>query len=104
MRIGIIAYTHVPYVVKQLPQQLTRVFEGVDLILHAGDVYLPSVLDEIEAIAPVLAAYGNGEELWRVKPDADPRMKRKHVLAVNGFCIDVTHILGATEAPIEKKL
>ena len=102
MRIGIIADTHVPYVVKQLPQQLAMVFAGVELILHAGDVYLPSVLDELEEVAPILAAYGNGEELWRVKPDADPRMKRRHVVAVDGFRIGLKHILGAPEAPIEK--
>lgn len=102
MRIGIIADTHVPYVVKQLPQQLAKAFAGVELILHAGDVYLPSVLDELEDIAPILAAYGNGEELWRVKPDADPRMKRRQVVAVDDLHIGLTHILGAPEAPIEK--
>lgn len=102
MRIGLIADTHVPYVVKQLPQNIAKAFAGVELILHAGDVYLPSVLDELEEIAPVLAAYGNGEKLWRVKPDADPRMKKRHVVAFNGFHIGLTHILGEPEAPIEK--
>ena len=63
---------------------------------------IPSVLDELEEIAPVLAAYGNGEELWRVKPDVDPRMKRRHVVAFNGFHIGLTHIIATPEAPIEK--
>ena len=30
--------------------------------MHAGDVYVNGVLDELAAIAPVIAAIGNGDE------------------------------------------
>ena len=60
------------------------------------------MLDELEHIAPVFAAYGNGEELWRVKPDSDPRMKKKQIIVTDGIHIGLTHIIGAPEAPLEK--
>jgi putative phosphoesterase len=34
---------------------------GADLILHAGDVCVPSVLDELAAYAPVKAVRGNND-------------------------------------------
>ncbi len=38
---------------------MPEVFEGVDLIVHAGDVGGPAILIDLEAIAPVVAARGN---------------------------------------------
>lgn len=35
--------------------------DGVDLILHAGDVCLPETLDELAAFAPVHAVRGNND-------------------------------------------
>ncbi len=40
------------------PEVFTHL-EGVDLILHAGDVGMPDLLVELEAVAPVLAVHGN---------------------------------------------
>ena len=56
MRLGLISDTHIPEVTKELPPQIAKALQGVDLILHAGDVYAPFVLDELERIAPVLVA------------------------------------------------
>jgi len=60
-RIGLIADTHVPERCRSLPSSLTRIFAGVDLILHAGDVGRVEVLRTLEYIAPVLAVRGNDE-------------------------------------------
>ena len=59
MRIGVISDTHVPVRARALPGQVFRIFAGVDLILHAGDLVTLDVLDELQAIAPVLAVHGN---------------------------------------------
>ncbi len=56
MLIGLISDTHIPWAVKELPPEVGEAFRGVDLILHAGDIYSHAVLDELERIAPVLAA------------------------------------------------
>jgi putative phosphoesterase len=88
MLIGLISDTHIPDHVKELPQQLKEVFHGVDLILHAGDIYITPVLDELESIAPVLAAEGDDDEGEVLR---DNRLKKEHVLAVEGVTIWLCH-------------
>ena len=88
MLIGLISDTHIPDHVKELPKQLEEVFRGVDLILHAGDIYTIPVLDALERIAPVLAAEGDDDPL----PTAnDRRVKRKHTLNLEGVNIWLVH-------------
>jgi hypothetical protein len=53
-RIGVLADTH-----GHLPAGVFRIFEGVQLILHAGDVGMDSLLIELQALAPVRAVSGN---------------------------------------------
>jgi uncharacterized protein len=54
MKIGIISDTH-----GLLRAQVFEAFEGVEHILHAGDVGDPDILTELAAIAPVTAVWGN---------------------------------------------
>ncbi|MFH0768258.1 MAG: metallophosphoesterase family protein [Chloroflexota bacterium] len=87
MRIGLIADTHIPRDAKMLPPHVKVAFNGVDLILHAGDIYVSDVLDELEAIAPVIAALGNGDrELPR-----DHRVEDSHTLNIDGLKVGLTH-------------
>ena len=88
MRIGLLADTHIPDVEKDLPSEVTRAFLGVDLILHAGDIYDPSVLDDLECIAPVLAARGDDDYLSAPR---DKRVKEKHVLKIEGYTLWLVH-------------
>jgi putative phosphoesterase len=61
MRIGLISDTH-----GLLRAQVFEVFEGVDHVLHAGDVGPADILDELAAIAPVTAVWGNVDG-WDVR-------------------------------------
>ncbi len=88
MLIGAISDTHIPDHVKELPQQLKQVFHGVDLILHAGDIYVTPVLDELECIAPVLAAEGDDDEGEVLR---DKRLKKEHILTFEGVTIWLCH-------------
>lgn len=54
MRIGLISDTH-----GFLPAEVFTIFDGVDLILHAGDVGKEEVLIELASIAEVKAVFGN---------------------------------------------
>lgn len=81
MRIGLIADTHIEDAATDLPPEVNRVLVGSDLILHAGDIYHPSVVDRLERLAPVLVVAGNGEEDRRV---ADPRLRDGHVCEAVG--------------------
>ena len=88
MRIGLISDTHIPQAAEALPPEVTEAFRGVDLILHAGDIYLTSVLDDLELIAPVLAARGDDD--WG-KTLTDRRVKDKHILELEGKIIWLIH-------------
>lgn len=88
MRIGLMSDTHMPVDAQDLPAQLKQIFCDVDLILHAGDVYAASVLDELGAIAPLLASKGD-DDYGAVL--ADERMKEKHVLTFQGITIWLFH-------------
>jgi putative phosphoesterase len=55
-RIGLISDTH--GLVR--PESL-KALEGVELIVHAGDIGMPEVLDRLQAIAPVAAIKGNND-------------------------------------------
>ena len=88
VRIGLIADTHIPEAATELPAQIREIFRDVDLILHAGDVYITSVLDELERIAPVLAAEGDDDYIEVMR---DKRVKRKQILNIEGVTIWLIH-------------
>jgi len=89
-RIGVISDTHIPHF-KSLPEAVWTHFDGVEYIIHAGDLSILSVLSELETIAPVVAVQGNVEydEVIALLP-----IKREFV--VGGCRIGVVHILGDT--------
>ena len=60
-RIGVISDTHIPHFTR-LPLAIWEHFTGVELIIHAGDLSVLSVISELETIAPVMAVQGNIEE------------------------------------------
>ncbi len=84
--IGLLSDTHIPEAAKELPPELMEAFRGVDLILHAGDIYMPSVLDDLERIAPVLTARGDDDYIF-----TDKRVEEKHVLKLGGKTLWLIH-------------
>ncbi len=75
MLIGILADSHLDSEeVKQkkgdyqhLLKKLKYVFEGVDHIIHAGDICCREFLEDLENIAPVSAVRGNMDEFTNLK-------------------------------------
>ena len=57
--VGVLADTHLPHRMSRLPDAVLRIFEGVDLILHAGDVDRIERLHDLAALAPLHAVRGN---------------------------------------------
>ncbi|MFC2071912.1 metallophosphoesterase family protein [Chloroflexota bacterium] len=100
MLIGLLSDTHIPDHVKELPEQLKEVFHGVDLILHAGDIYTVSVLDELERLAPVLAAEGDDDPRSTA---SDRRVERKHILNLDGVTIWLAHDMVWFPPPVDSK-
>jgi uncharacterized protein len=80
--LGLISDTH-----GLLRPEVFRVFEGVDRILHAGDVGDPDILDELGAIAPVQAVWGNtdyGELRTRLPERVDVELDGVSVRLIHG--------------------
>ncbi len=60
MNVGVISDTH-----GLLRPEALSALRGVELILHAGDIGAAAVLDQLRALAPVLAVRGNNDrEAW----------------------------------------
>jgi len=81
VRLGVISDTH-----GLLRPEVFRAFERVVHILHAGDVGPPSLLAELEALAPVTAVYGNTDG-WELRG----RLPQTAVTELDGFRVVVTH-------------
>jgi hypothetical protein len=81
VRLGIIADTH-----GLLRPEVFQAFEGVDHILHAGDVGPAALLSELGGIAPVTAVYGNTDDF-----DVRGALPQVATVELDGFTIVVTH-------------
>src|SRR5512143_3191352 len=57
--VGLISDTHVPKQAHYVVTRVFEIFEKVDYIIHAGDLVELAVIDELEALAPVVAVHGN---------------------------------------------
>jgi putative phosphoesterase len=61
MRVVVLSDTHAPRRWKTCPPRVAAHLRGAELILHAGDVCVPEVLDELSGYAPVRAVCGNND-------------------------------------------
>lgn len=84
--VGLVSDTHLPMRRRTLPPALFDVFHGVDLILHAGDVGELRVLDELSALAPVIAVHGNDDSVA-----AEQHLPYRHVIPIHGQRILLWH-------------
>lgn len=61
MLVAVLSDTHAPRFWKKCPDRVAEQLDGVDLILHAGDVCTADVLTELQGWAPVRAVRGNND-------------------------------------------
>lgn len=86
MNIVCISDTHIEKGNKGLPVALLEALSGADLILHAGDITSPDVIDELKAYAPVQAVAGNMDG-WEVSKN----FPEKKVIQAGKFKIGLIH-------------
>ena len=96
MLIGLISDTHQPVGPRELAPEIHAAFEGVDLIMHGGDIVHPMVLDWLEAIAPVVAARGNNDVGFE-----DGRVRDLQVVEVEGVRVAMVHDMEPEDRPID---
>jgi putative phosphoesterase len=79
--IGAISDTH-----GLLRPEVISVFKGFNLIIHAGDIGNPQVLDGLKAISKVIAIRGNNDKgMWA------KRLPETEIVAVQGISIYIIH-------------
>jgi putative phosphoesterase len=61
MNVVVLSDTHAPRRWKRCPDAVAAYLRTAELILHAGDVCVPSVLDELARYAPVKVVLGNND-------------------------------------------
>ena len=79
--LGIISDTH-----GLMRPQAIKALEGVTMIIHAGDIGAPEVLEALHAIAPVVAIRGNND-----KGDWAQALPETEVVEVGGVALYVLH-------------
>ncbi len=85
--LGVLADTHIPDRVPELDPRLLQRFEEarVAAILHAGDVSVPRVLEQLEEIAPVYAVKGN-RDIFALR-----QLPMQVRLNIEGYSIGLAH-------------
>jgi uncharacterized protein len=101
MRIGVISDTHLPSIIRhvdELGPQASEFLASVDLILHAGDVTAPSVLEWCEQFAPIKVARGNNDLFEH------PQMADRHFFDLDGWRIGLVHEVRPESRPMAELL
>ena len=105
-KIGLIADTHIPEARATLWPQVYEAFAGVERILHSGDVHDLALLDELEKVAPVYCARGNGEDGSGGRPvqPEDPRVKYVWTMQIEALTVGLTHYIPVEDSPASMTL
>ena len=79
--LGVISDTH-----GLMRPEAIRALDGVEMIIHAGDIGAPEVLQALHAIAPVVAVRGNND-----KGEWAQALPETEVIEVGGVALYVLH-------------
>ena len=58
MLVGVVSDTH-----SYFNPRVAELLQGVDHIIHAGDIGDPGIIDQLSSIAPVTTVRGNNDEV-----------------------------------------
>ena len=98
VNVVVLADTHAPRRWRGATPRVAEHLRAADLILHAGDVCIPDVLDELCVYAPVLAVRGNndGPEIaaWGA-PD-------QLITDIDGLSVGMIHDSGASKGRMSR--
>lgn len=91
--VGLVSDTH-----GLLRRSVVTALRDVELILHAGDIGEPEVLDGLRAIAPVIAVRGNVDRKFAFLPKTE-------LVSINGRLIHLLHDLSVLDLnPVSSRI
>ena len=87
MKIALVSDTHISADPdRRLPDTLLRQIEGVDAILHAGDIASNHVLDTLRSMAPTTAVAGNVDP-----PEVASKLSDRELVQLDGRRVGLQH-------------
>ena len=98
MRVIAISDTHAPRFWKSCPPAVASWLRKADLILHAGDVCVAAVLDELAGYAPVHVVQGNNDGADVAEWGATPAVE----LQIAGLAVAMIHDSGAASGRLRR--
>jgi putative phosphoesterase len=88
IRVGVLSDTH-----GLLRPEARAFLVGCDYIIHGGDIGAPSILEDLSALAPVVAVRGNNDtEPWT------QRLRETELVRIGGSFVYVIHDLSTLDA------
>ncbi|MFH1441552.1 MAG: metallophosphoesterase family protein [Candidatus Omnitrophota bacterium] len=90
IKIGVVSDTHISDNKTVLSEKMLAAFKQVDMIIHAGDITNPSVLEKLKKICKdVKAVYGNmdSQEIREALPE-------KQIITAGKYKIGISHGYG----------
>ena len=96
--IAILADTHMPRGSRRLPDRCLELVSEADALIHAGDFFAASVLEELEALCPrVHAVHGNVDE-----PALRERLPEAIEVRLGGSSVAVVHDAGPAKGRLAR--
>jgi uncharacterized protein len=96
--LAILSDTHLPRGTRALPEACVARLRAADLILHAGDLVEPAVLDELEALGPPVAAVHGNVDTAELRE----RLPATRVVEAGGARIGMVHDAGSASGRLER--
>jgi uncharacterized protein len=96
--IAVLADTHMPKGARRLPEQCVEAIVEAEAVIHAGDFFAVSALEELRALCPVVhAVHGNVDE---------PRLRRllpaELEVELGGRTVAIVHDAGAAKGRLAR--
>jgi putative phosphoesterase len=96
--IALLADTHMPKGSRCLPQRCAELIGEADAVIHAGDFFDVSVLEELESLCPVVhAVHGNVDE-----PALRRALPATLEVELNGKTVGVIHDAGPAQGRLRR--
>ncbi len=96
MKIGVMSDTHLRQITNDLRKVVEGIFSDADMILHAGDIVSPTVLNYLES-AKVIAVSGNMDPY-----ETSQSLPEKRVIEAESFKIGLIHGWGPPQGLAQK--
>lgn len=96
--IAILADTHMPRGGRRLPERCVELITTAEAVIHAGDFFAASALEEVQALCPMVhAVHGNVDE-----EPLRRRLPAELEVEVGGRTVAVTHDAGPAKGRLPR--